>query len=431
MKRLGRLWIAALPVALIVLSGAIWIGHRSGGASGSVTGGAAFVKPARRANFVVNLTTTGELRASKFVQILGPSSQESQVFQTKITWLIPEGTTVKEGDRVAELDRTPAETRRQAVNLEVQKADAEFTNAVLDSALTLAQAREDVRTAEYGLEEKRLARAQAEFEAPTLKRQAQIDFEKAGRAFDQAKKSLDTKTKQAAAKLSISAANLERSKHNLQAVEDAIGEFTVHAPSEGMVIYLREYGGRRKGVGSNYYVFDPVVATLPDLTQMQSLTYVNEVDVHRIAVGQPVEISPDADPSRRLSGRVMSVANVGEQHPNEDAKVFEVVIDIANADTTLRPGMTTANTIQLRSVPNVLAIPLRAVTTDSGFSYVYKQSGDGITKQMIETGPVSSTEIVVARGLAETDHILLAPPSKDKVVRTVRLAGVAADSPHP
>ena len=47
---------------------------------------------------------------------------------------------------------------------------------MLDSALTLAQAREDVRTAEYALEEKKLARAQAEYEAPTLKRQAQIDF---------------------------------------------------------------------------------------------------------------------------------------------------------------------------------------------------------------------------------------------------------------
>ena len=176
-------------------------------------------------------------------------------------------------------------------------------------------------------------------------------------------------------------------------------------------------------MGSNYYVFDPVVATLPDLTQMQSLTYVNEVDIHRIAVGQPVDISLDAEPSKRLSGRVVSVANVGEQHPNEDAKVFEVVIDIAKSDTTFRPGMTTANTIEVRSVPNVLAIPLRAVTIDSGFSYVYKQSSSGAVKQMIETGAVSSTEIVVTRGLAESDHILLDPPSKEKIVQTVRLAG--------
>ena len=425
MKRLGRWWIAGLPVALVVLSGAIWIERRS---TVSTPGEAHVVHPAKRANFAVNVTTTGELRARKFVEILGPRSQASQVFQTKITWMVPEGTAVKEGERVAELDRAPAEARRQAVKLELQKADAEYTNAALDSALTLAQAREDVRTAEYALEEKKLARAQAEYEAPTIKRQAQIDFEKAGRALDQSKKTLDTKTQQAIAKLSISSANLERSKNNLQAVEEALGEFTVTAPAEGMVIYLREYGGRRKSVGSNYYIFDPVVATLPDLTQMQSLTYVNEVDIHRIAAGQPVTISLDADPAKRLNGRVISVANVGEQHPNEDAKVFEVVIDLASSDTTLRPGMTTANAIQVRSVPNVLAIPLRAVTLERGLSYVFKESGEGVVKQMIETGPANSTEVVVTRGLTETDRILLDPPLKEKVVRTIQLAGVTPGS---
>ena len=121
MKRLGRWWIAGLPVALVVLTGAIWIEHRS---AGSPIAAGRVIQPTKRANFAVNVTTTGELRARKFVEILGPSSQEAQVFQTKITWMVPEGTTVKPGDRVAELDRTPAETRRQAVKLELQKADA-------------------------------------------------------------------------------------------------------------------------------------------------------------------------------------------------------------------------------------------------------------------------------------------------------------------
>lgn len=418
MKRLGRWWIAVLPVVLVVLTGAIVIEHRSAGAAPSDR---LIVTPTRRANFAVSITTTGELRASKYVEIIGPHSQESQVFQTKITWMVPEGTTVKAGDRVAELDRGPAETRRQAVLLEVQKADAEYTNAVLDSALTLAQAREDVRTADYALEEKKLARDQAQYEAPTLKRQAQIDFERAGRALDQAKRSLDTKTKQAIAKLGISGANLERAKNNLRAVESAVDEFTVYAPSDGMVIYLRTYNGRPKGVGSTYYIFDPVVATLPDLNEMQSLTYVNEVDVHRVAVGQPVQISLDAEPNKRLDGRVVSVANVGEQHPGEDAKVFEVVVDIARADTTLRPGMTTANAIQLRSVSNVLTVPLRAVVADGARRYVYKDTRDGVVRQVVELGQANATDVVITRGVTESDRIFLDPPRPAESIRTLDL----------
>lgn len=421
MKRLDRKWLAALPAALVVLTGAILIEHRAAGAS---TADALVVRPAHRANFSVNVTTTGELRAKQYVEITGPSSMEAQVFQTKITWMLPEGTRVKEGDRVAELDRTPAETRRQAVLLEVQKVDGEYTNAVLDSALALAQAREDVRTAEYALEEKKLARAQSEYEAPTIKRQAQIDLEKADRKFAQSKITLDTKTKQSIAKLSVAGANLERSKGNLRAVEDAVGEFTVHSPGEGMVIYRRMYNGQPKGVGSNYYIFDPVVATLPDLAQMQSLTYVNEVDIHRVAVGQAVAISLDADPSKRLAGRVVSVANVGEQHQNQDAKVFEVVVDIAGADTTLRPGMTTANAIQILSATNVLTVPLRAVSMEKGYSYVFKETSDGVVKQMIDPGLANGTEIVVKRGVAEGDRVLRDPPAADKVKRTIELPGV-------
>ena len=419
MQHSSRRWIVILPVVLLVASGAIMIGHRSGSAHTETR----VVQPTRRPKFALTVTTTGELRAKKFVDINGPNSMDAQVFQTKITWMVPEGTTVKQGDRVAELDRSPAETRRQTVLLDVQKADAELTNTQLDSSLALAQAREDVRTADYTLEEKKLARAEAEYEAPTLKRQAQIDFEKAQRAAVQTKRTLEIKTRQAVAKFEIAEANLKRAKRNLQAVEDAIDAFTVRAPDDGMVIYRRE-NGQPKGTGSMYYLFDPAVATLPDLSAMQSQTYVNEVDIRKIAVGQPVQITLDADPAKRLAGRVVSVANVGEQRADQDAKVFEVIVDISTPDTTLRPGMTTANKIEVAELEDVLTIPLRSVTTDSGFSYVYKQDGDAIVRQMIDPGSFGSMDVVVKRGLAATDRVLLGPPPVDAEIRTVRLPGV-------
>ena len=176
-----------------------------------------------------------------------------------------------------------------------------------------------------------------------------------------------------------------------------------------MVIYVREWNGKKKGVGSQWNTWDPTVATLPDLTQMESQTYVNEVDVRKLSVGQKVSIALDADPTRSSPATVTDVANVGEQRPNQDSKVFEVKIEIAKADTTLRPGMTTSNAIEIASVPNVLSIPLEAVTTDSGYSYVYKKDGRGVVRQMIETGAMNDNEIVVRKGLDKDDHVLLMP----------------------
>ena len=101
-----------------------------------------------------------------------------------------------------------------------------------------------------------------------------------------------------------------------------------------------------------------------------------------------------------------AVANVGEQRPNQDSKVFEVKIEVEKADTTLRPGMTTANAIEIASVPNVLSIPLEAVTSEGGYSYAFKKSGRGVVKQMIETGAMNDNEIVVKKGLTEEDRVL-------------------------
>src|SRR6185312_5309915 len=353
MQHLRKRWLPILIAALVIGGPIAWYKWPSTASAAE----AALTAPVKRGDLKVTVTTTGELRARKFVQIQGPNSQAAQVYQSKITWLVPEGTVVKEGEKIAELDRAPAATRLTTVQLDVQKAEGEFTNASLDSALNLAVSREEVRTAEYALEEKKIAKEQAQYEAPTIKRQAEIDFEKAQRGLDQAKRNLDTKTKQAEAKMSVAGAELGRQQNNLKTIQDVMGGFTINAPSPGMVIYVREWDGKKKTTGSSWNTWENVVATLPDLTQMESQTYVNEVDVRKLAVGQPVAISLDADPSKKLTGKITEIANVGEQRPNQDSKVFEVKIEVSKADTTLRPGMTTSNAIEIASVPNVLFVP--------------------------------------------------------------------------
>jgi hypothetical protein len=213
-------------------------------------------------------------------------------------------------------------------------------------------------------------------------------------------------------------------------VQDALNAFTINAPSPGMVIYVREYNGKKKSVGSQWNTWDPTVATLPDLTQMESQTYVNEVDVRKLAVGQPVAISLDADPTKRLTGKVTEIANVGEQRPNQDSKVFEVKIVVDKADTTLRPGMTTSNAVEVASIPKVLSIPLEAVTSEAGYSYAFKKSGRGVVRQMIETGATNDNEIVVKKGLSEEDRVFLTPPAEKATVKTEIIPGLQPAVPQ-
>lgn len=421
--RTRRFLIAAAILAVGLP--AAWLLARSPAGSGS-----GLIAPVKKGEFVVTVTVSGELRALKFVQITVPqNAQQAGAYQMKISSLVPEGTLVKAGDVVAELDRSTLANKLQDVTVALQKAEAVYEQAMLDSALNLSKAREDIKTMELGLEEKRLAKEQSVYEAPTVRRQAEIDLEKADRALTQSRVDYKTRVEQAQAKMREVGADKMRQTNLLATVQDVLQNFTIRAPAPGMVIYVREWNGKKRTSGSQVGAWDPGVAMLPDLTQMESITYVNEIDVRKVSVGQSVSLTLDSDPNKKLTGKVTSVANVGEQRPNQDAKVFEVKIAVDQADTTLRPGMTTGNIIETLKVPNSLSVPLEAVNTEDGITFVYKSNGGSVVKQEVVTGFMNDEAVTIEKGLTESDRVQLTIPVDHSRIPLVRLP--EGDRPPP
>ena len=420
-------WVGVLAILAAAAGVSAWYFAPAG-----KTDDSAVIARVKKGDFHVVVTSAGELRAKKFVQVQGPlNMQQAEVYQTKIASLVPEGTVVKEGDVVAELDRSGIAAKMAEISLALQKAEAQLTQAQLDSTLNLATAREDMKTMELSLEEKRIAKEQAAYESPSVKRQAEIDYEKATRALAQAKTNYVTKTQQAIAKMAEVGSDVQRQQNKLKIVQDVLGNFTINAHAPGIVIYVKEWNGKKKGIGSQVSAWDPTVATLPDLGQMESLSYVNEIDVRKIAAGQKVTVSLDSDPTKKLAGTVMAVANVGEQRPNADSKVFEVKILLAQADTTLRPGMTTSNAIETNTVKNALYVPLEAVAVDGTTPYVFKRDGARVTKQQVETGLANENEIVIAKGLDADDRVMLTAPADRDKLELKTLPGIKPQPPQP
>ena len=419
MRVIRNRWFIIGTVIVLLGSSSAWLMARD-----TTKDDATLVARVKKGDFKVMVTTSGELRATKFVRITAPANaQAAQQWQMKISSLVPEGTVVKEGDVVAELDRSGIAARLTEVSTSLTKAQAQYEQAMLDSTLNLSKAREDIKTMELGLEEKRLAKEQAVYEAPTVKRQAEIDYEKAQRALEQAKKDYVTKTEQAKAKMREVGAERDRFANQVKIVQDVMGGFTIKAPGAGMVIYEKEWNGKKRTVGSQIGAWEPTVATLPDLTNMESLTYVNEIDIRKIAIGQKVDVALDSDPTKKFSGTVTQVANVGEQRPNQDAKVFEVKVLLSNPDTTLRPGMTTSNKIETATVKDAVYVPIEAMSTDSGTTVVYKRDGSHVSKQEVEVGTMSDDEVTILRGLEEGDRVLLTPPVDHEQMKVAKLTG--------
>jgi multidrug resistance efflux pump len=372
--------------------------------------------------FLVTVTATGELQAQNSVKIYGPMrARRVRVYQMKIMKLVPEGTVVKKGDFVADLDRSDLSTKIKDRQIDVQKAESRYTIAKLDTLLKLSKSRDALVNLNYAVEETKLKKEQSIYEAPAIQRQIEINYEKAVRAYEQAKKNYQTEIKQSKAKMSEIDAELSQHKRKLTLYTETINDFTVKAPADGMVIYYREWNGQKKAEGSIVQTWDPVVATLPDLSSMESITYVNEVDIKKIKIGQMVKIGLDADTDKKLSGTVKSIANIGEQRPNSTSKVFEVKISVSQSDTTLRPSMTTSNEIIVASADSSLYIPLECIYNHDSLTYVFKQDGSSIIKQEVILGLVNENSAIIKNGVSTSEKLYLSLPNNAEEIKLTKL----------
>jgi multidrug efflux pump subunit AcrA (membrane-fusion protein) len=403
MKR--KLLIGAGITTVLLVGYFIFKGNSSGDIVDIIT-------EVKRGPFKVEIETTGELEAKNSVKILGPTQlRDFGIWNIVIQNIVDEGTVVKKGDLVATLDRSEFQNKFSSKQIELEKENAEFIQIQLDTTLLLREARDQLINLKYAVEEKRIILEQSKFEPPATIKQNEINMEKAMREHQQAKENYVIKKRQNGEKMKEASAELRKVQNEFAAMTKILESFTVLAPEPGMVIYRKGWDGKPIKGGSQINLWDPTVATLPDLTKMMSKTYVNEVDVRKVLSGQKVEVGLDAYPDKKLNGTVTNVANVGEQRPNSDAKVFEVLVEIEGTDPTLRPSMTTSNKIIAKSIENVIFIPLECLHSKSDtITYVYKRNGMNIVKQEVMIGDTNANDVVILAGLSESDRVHLSMP---------------------
>ena len=370
--------------------------------------GPALFTTAERGEFTVEVTSTGELSAERSTKIMGPlNAREYGIRQISVQRLVEEGTQVREGDFVAQLDPSELYDKIQQEKDQLDAQIAEFDNAKIDTALTLRAERDKLINLDYQIEEKQLQLDQSQYEPPATIKKYENELEKLQRDKVRAKEEYQLKIEQAKAKMIEETSDLRRRQNRYDDMQEVLSDFTIMAPQAGMVIYTK-MGSERVVEGSQINVWNPEVAELPDLSSMISTTFINEVDIRKVKVGQQVEIGLDAFPEKRLTGRVTRVARVGQQNPNSDAKVFEVIARVNERDGDLRPAMTTSNIIITQKLEDVVYVPLECLNTyNDSINYVIKKNG---TLQEVKVGLTNSNEAVIEMGVEEGDVLYLSRP---------------------
>ena len=369
--------------------------------------------------FEISVTNSGELIAEKSIDIKGPEigrgaerggqgHGDMHAMDLKIQDIVPEGTMVKEGDYIAQLDRsTYANTLKD--ELEVLKTyQTNVDMKILDTAVVLTGQRDDIKNQRYVVEEASITLAQSKFEPPATIRQAEITLDKAKRTLNQKIKGYSLYVAQSTADLNHQKMHLTRETRLVSDLQEFLSKFTILAPSSGMVIYKKDRNGTKRKAGSTINPFDRVIATLPDLSSMISKVYINEIDISKVKPGQKVNINVDAFPQKAYNGTVATIANIGEQLPNSDSKMFEVQIRIDGSDPELRPTMTTGNKIVIKIYNDALFIPTECVQTGSdSIPFVFAKNK---TKQVVILGESNEKNVIVEKGLEQGETIYLIPP---------------------
>jgi HlyD family secretion protein len=436
MKKVGEKMKKVLIFGGVILAIAALVAFNKITSKNKVTNAFAEVE---RGAFEISVSNSGELIAEKSVDIKGPqigqTNQQQQGgggqgnrggggggmdmrrVELKIQDIVPEGTIVKEGDYIAQLDRSSYTNSLQDARNNYTTVRNSMDMKILDTAVTLTSLRDDIKNQKYTVEEAKITLAQSKFEPPATIRQAEITLDKATRSLEQKQKTYELRVAQTLADIRREQIRVNRAENLVNDLTEYLAKFTITAPGDGMVIYKKEFNGAKRKAGSSLNAFDLVIATLPDLSSMISKTFVNEIEISKIKPGQKVNIKVDAFPNKAFNGTVISLANIGEVLPNSDSKMFEVLIKLDQSDPSLRPSMTTDNKIIIKSFDDVLFIPTECVNTGTdSIPFVYEKNH---TKHVVLLGEANEKFVIVQQGVKEGESLYLATPAEPENFRLV------------
>lgn len=363
-------------------------------------------------NFKVSVTEPGEIRASNATTVLTPRPAQGWGAMT-LTYLVPEGVTVKEGEIVAGFDQGEAKKRMDDAEsqLKILMADLDKANANNQSAIMDAES--NLKSQELAFELSKLSLERSKYDAEMERRSAFLKYQQDSISLARARQGL--KSKLIVNQSDIAQLNLKisQARSSYELTKADLEKLQVKAPISGLVIYESNWNtGRKVNKGDQMWPNSPIMQ-LPDLSSLQTTTAINEVDVSKIKKGQKVSIKLDAFPQFNYDGSVIDVASVGKpKRSGSNAKVFEVVIDIAKSDSIMKPGMTVSNEIMIETIPIAKYVPIESVIEENGDAFVWLKSTFGLKKTKVKLGPKNDNYVVILDGVSKGDVIALNPMEK-------------------
>ena len=409
------------------------------------------VAEASRGPFDHIVLEQGELESTSNVEVVCKVRARSSATGTAILWVIDEGTIVKEGDKLVELDSSTLETALNEKRIVVISAEAAVAAAealVEQAKITrqeylegLFQTEESLIQSEMAIAEQNLRKAQLALEstqrlvAKGLVKSLQLEADQFAVANNRSLLAgaenrlrvlqnltrqkmlvqLDSAINTAEAQLAASVAALQQEESDMRDMESQIELCVINAPAAGVVIHANQYSSRG---GSAEFVVEAganirerqTIIRLPDPKKMQVRAKVNESRITLIRPGMPAKIRVDAVNNMELMGRVAKVNRYAEPGSwmSSSIKEYATTIEIIDPPDAIRTGMTAEVQIFVEQLPDATQIPIQAIYEHGGKTYSLIRKGltDFETREVL-LGATNEKLATINRGVEAGENVVL------------------------
>ena len=186
---------------------------------------------------------------------------------------------------------------------------------------------------------------------------------------------------------------------NVSAALDAVNAYTLTAPIDGEVLAVSYQPGDVVSTGTT-------AVTLGDRSHIRVEVQVDESDISKVKVGNPVTLTVDALSDLALPATVTWIDPTGTT--TSGLVKYTVRVDTAKANSQVLLGMTTSAVIVTNTKVGALAVPLAAVGYDSQGEYVNRVKADGTVERVtVKSGQIQSGQVIVEGNLAAGDQVSL------------------------
>lgn len=211
---------------------------------------------------------------------------------------------------------------------------------------------------------------------------------------------------------SIAKLELENARFAMEEAEAKLAFERINAPVSGVVM-LPESGPNQRGVDAGTTVeAGELLVAIGNLEGITVISRVDEVDLRRIRVGQPVLVTGEAFPDLALGGEI---TNISSRADHEEGKVpfFDITVTVPQLTQAqqrqIRLGMSATLEVVVHDRPDALLLPLHALENLDGewYAQLKDPATHRVRRAKVETGITNLEAVEILRGLKPGDEVLI------------------------